>query len=140
MDTIQVNVSSGQQGEYYDLVRVKQLIDEIQEEIGGHSASQIIEESGNVTELDAAADNIYVWTSAPQFLVLNLITAENTSVTHNYTFIFEAGNNFTLSVIPDDDIPVIVERDASVVTGGYNKVCANYTDGAYYITISNYKV
>lgn len=140
METINVKVNAGKRGGYYNLVQLKEIVDRLQEEIGGEVEASIVEEPDTVTTVTGMPDHTYIWTSAPAFLVLTLQAPETNTAIHNYNFIFEAGDNFTLSVLSDDNTPIVVVNEASVMTGSYNKVCVSYIKDTYYVNILNYKV
>lgn len=138
MEQINVNVTAaGQSSEYYDLITVKQMLDELQAEIGQISESSVISVSAEVQFITAKPGNIYVWNNAPIFLNAEIESPEHTEKKSEYILIFQAGEGFRFT-LSGGNTPIVLDPEASIMVG-YNKVSISYVNGKYYVSITNYK-
>lgn len=134
---INVNVSAGNTGEYYNLIEVKQRIDQLQEEISGDTGVNIVVEPSSVTDLEADSNTIYVWDNAPE--MLSILLKNPTDVGKpDYAFVFEAGDDFQIDMTALEDHPIVLAEDSNIIIG-YNRVNVTFLNGSYYVNIINYR-
>lgn len=137
----QINVSvgaAGQTAEYYDLITVRRMLDEMQAEIGRIGEATIVEKTAGTTDIEMQEGIIYVWPAAPQFINATLSAPADTSKKSEYALAFLAGSGFRLSLSAADGSPVVVQPAAGLVEG-YNRVNITYMRGTFYATINNYR-
>lgn len=148
MESINVNVTAGGNPEFYSLVQLKEIVDQLQEEIGGETSGAVVQKTAaEVSEVEIQPNKVYVWTEAITSLDVQLIQpdSEHADKVCTYTMYFLAidsvlGFDFNLAIKDFGDLPVAVNQDAGIMTYAMNKVCVTCVNGAYNVGINNYQI
>ena len=148
MESINVNVTAGGNSEFYSLVQLKQIVDQLQEEIGGETSGAVVEKTAaDVSEVEIQPNKVYVWTEGITSLDVQLIQpdSEHADKVCTYTMLFLAidsvlGFDFNLAIKDFGDLPVAVNKDAGIMTYAMNKVCVTCVKGTYNVGITNYQI
>lgn len=148
MEPIQINISAGGRGEYYNLTQLTKIVDQLQEEIGGETSGAVVEKTAtDVSEVEIQPNKVYVWTEGITSLDVELIQpdSEHADKVCTYTMFFLAidsvlGFDFSMGIKDYPDNPIGINQDASIMTYAMNKVCVTCVKGVYNISITNYQL
>lgn len=148
MESINVNVTAGGNAEFYSLVQLKEIVDQLQEEIGGETSGAVVQKTAaDVSEVEIQPNKVYVWTEAITSLDVQLIQpdSEHADKVCTYTMFFPAidsvlGFDFNLAIKDFGDLPVAVNQDAGIMTYALNKVYVTCVKGIYNVGITNYQI
>ena len=148
MENINVSVTAGGNPEFYSLVQLKEIVDQLQEEIGGETSGAVVQKTAaDVSEVEIQPNKVYVWTEGITSLDVQLIQpdSEHTDKVCTYTMYFLAidsvlGFDFNLAIKNLGNLPVAVNPDAGIMTYAMNKVCVTCVKGTYNVGITNYQI
>ena len=148
MQPINISVITGGDAEFYSLIQLKQIVDDLQEQIGGETSGAVVEKTAtDVSEVEIQPNKVYVWTEGITSLDVQLIQpdSEHADKVCTYTMFFLAidsvlGFDFSMAIKDYPDNPFGMNQDAGIMTYAMNKVCVTCVKGTYNISITNYQL